>query len=49
MREDPNLWSKITLTIIAIAIIIIIIIITFIVFFGGGGDGTLISLISLQK
>ena len=48
MREDPNLWSKITLTIIAIAIIIIIIIITFIVFFGGG-DGTLISLISLQK
>ena len=48
MREDPNLWSKITLTIIAIAIIIIIIIITFIVFFWGG-DGTLISLISLQK
>ena len=49
MREDPNLRSKITLTIIAIAIIIIIIIIiTFIVFFWGG-NGTLISLISLQK
>ena len=50
MREDANLWTKIPLTIIAIAIIIIIIIIiiTFIVFFGGG-NGTLISLISLQK
>ena len=39
MREDANLWTKIPLTIIAIAIIIIIIIIiiiTFIVFFWGG-------------